>query len=61
MELGGSDCFAIGKHGLTSRYYALAIEWLELAVHKLNNESALRQIAESELEHAIMVVSVSFW
>ena len=58
VGLRGSDCYAIGKHGLTSNFYALAIEWLELATEKLRNESTpLGKIVEKDLAHAIKLVS----
>ena len=42
---------------LTS-HFAWAIEWLELSIRKLQNDSAhRRQMAENVLEHAIMFVS----
>ena len=60
VELRGSDCYAIGKHALATNYYALAIEWLEVAFQKLKVESNhMMQMAETELENAIMVVSSS--
>ena len=58
VELRWSDCHAIGKHGLTTRLYALAVDWLELAIEKLGNEpTPMRLIVENDLEHAILVVS----
>ena len=48
----------MGKHALATKLYALAIEWLELAVKKLKNEpTVMIQVAENALENAIMVVS----
>ena len=45
---------------MATNYYALAIEWLEVAVQKLKVESnPMMQMAQNELENAIMVVSSS--
>ena len=51
------DCHSLGKHALATKSYALAVEWMELAIEKLKNESApMRMIVENDLEHAILVV-----
>ena len=58
VGLRWSDCHAIGKHGITTTYYALAVDWLELAVEKLRNDSTpMKTIVENDLENAIMLVS----
>ena len=58
VGLRWSDCHAIGKHAITAKFYALAVDWLELAIEKLRMETTpMRTIVENDLESAILLVS----
>ena len=58
IQLRWSDCHAIGKHAITAKFYALAVDWLELAIEKLRMESTpMRILVEKDFKRAIVAVS----